>query len=149
MTHDPVEAALAAYANVEPRPGLEGRVLARLAEPRRRLWWWLVALAPVPAALAFWMLLPPRLTLELPRPPAPRSVALTVPVPRPAPPAAAVAAASAKRAVFPAPAPLSAEERALLTLSANRPDVLARPALEPLVIEPLSIAPLSSGSTIQ
>ena len=138
-----LDAALTRHRGAEPRPGLEGRVLAHLrAEPRPAPWFrwgWLPALASVAALMlavgAFYAArrgVPPERvssrvahTAEQPPAAAPSAPAeLSVPLrqPRPAEPRlkqpqpvqVAVVVASPRRPQFPTPAPLSEQEKLLL-----------------------------------
>jgi hypothetical protein len=146
-----LDAALASYANVEPPPGMEQRILARVrssGESRRIVWWrWAVVAVPALACVLAVVTYrgtppidPPRVALSVPGAPvlAPRVVKRTSrPKPAPLP----------KREVFPTPTPLSPEERALLALVAQSPakalDLSA--TSEPKPIEPIKIEPISNG----
>jgi hypothetical protein len=146
-----LDAALANYANVEPPPGMDERIVARLRASDRRAgfgWWrWAAVAIPVLACLVAVFAYRDRPPLEPPRvawtvPPAPvlaRPVAKRVRLARPAP--------LPRREVFPTPTPLTSEERALLALVAQSPE-LARELLtptEPKPIEPIKIEPISDG----
>lgn len=144
--HDPLsddlDAALAKYAAVEPRPGLENRILASLRVERARVpdrarWRWSVAAAltavAVVAVAVSWKSIKPGQVVEehhpsttLQSPPqsgiqiaASREVALQKPhhpVRRPTGDRAnvlAVAAASPKLDQFPSPRPLNEQEKIL------------------------------------
>ena len=136
-----IDAALAApTADVH----LAQRVLARVeTAPRRRLWLWI---APCAAAAAAVMIA----IVVWPDPPLPRPESLgttmlrTIPL-RAAPqaPAVALPRRASQSATFPAPSPLSAEERALLRLTAT-PDAFAKPLTgDPIQIAPIEITPLA------
>jgi len=139
-----LDQALARYSDAEPRPGLEQRILANLeAQPQRPWWQWAwipVAAAVVLAVGVFWITrhraqapVPPtvRVEKEAPAPPkfAPQPAPQTVraglhprrAVTKPALPVVAVQASEPRRAVFPSPAPLSAEEIAALRLLQGDP----------------------------
>jgi hypothetical protein len=157
---DLLDKALANYSQAEARMGLEGRVLARLEEEKAaspRGWWrW----AWVPAAAV--ALIAGGLYLARPKPQAPTasSVAVksgpavqTATATRPQAQRRAesrprLVEAAAKPAQFPAPAPLSEQERLLLAYVKLQPQAAAEQAKaagEPLVemkIEPLEIQPL-------
>lgn len=137
-----IDAALAAPpADVH----LAQRVLARVeTAPRRRLWLWIApcaaAAAAVVIAIAVW-----------PDPPLPRPESLgtttlhAIPLRTAlqAPPVVALPRRASRSATFPAPSPLSAEERALLRLTAT-PDAFAKPLTgDPIQIAPIEITPLA------
>jgi len=168
-----LDASLARYAEVEPRPGLEERLLAGVrAEPPRPLWWrwaWLPATAGAVVLIVAGAIVlserrePVRLappvarTAEAPAPPAPApSPKETVPAARvkatPLAPRSATVllAALPRREEFPSTAPLSEQERLLLRYVQGTPreELLAaglRDPLAPLLIEPLVIPPLPPG----
>lgn len=155
------DAALAGYGSEDPRPGLEGRILARLknaegsGRPRLQVWGLAVSTA-VLVLLA--VILAPR------RRPAPAASGSTMAAPQPGISALAVAPkahelnASAARPPsvtvqvrrpeqFPTPAPLSEQEKMLLLYVKEQPrPVLAAPAAKPageeLEIPELTIASL-------
>jgi hypothetical protein len=148
-----IDDALAGYVNAEPRVGLETRILRRVEGGARRAWWRWVWAVPVLASFAAWMLVPPReerleLTARVVMPPAPAVTgARPRPVVRPARPAE-----PPKRPLFPTPAPLTAEEQALVTLAVQHPEALRQMAssnrswTEPIHIEELKIEPLHIGN---
>lgn len=130
---------------VEPRAGLEERIVAHLrAQPEPRPWRrWLWVPAAVAAAVLLIIALrpghpnqPPKAPTVVQTQPAPTPVPTT---PRPAPPvvathrkptprvvrpqqaAAITATALPRQQVFPSPAPLTAEEQMLLALSRRSP----------------------------
>ena len=167
-----LDASLARYSQVEPRPGLEERLLAGVrAEPSRPLWlrWaWLPATAGAVALIVVGALVlserrtpvpAPRVarTAEAPTAVAPSFAAKeTVPVapakttPRATRPATTSLAALPRRQEFPSPSPLSEQEQLLLRYVQQTPkeEVLtaaSRDPLEPLAIEPLVIPPLPAG----
>jgi hypothetical protein len=146
-----LDAALESYSNVEPPPGMEERIAARIRASRERTgfgWWrWAAVAIPVLACLVAVFAYRDRPPIDPPR------VAWT------APPVPVLARPVAKRAqhakpaplprleVFPTPTPLTSEERALLVLVAQSPE-LARELLiptEPKPIEPIKIEPISDG----
>lgn len=126
-----LRASLRQYASAEPRPGLEGRVLAGVrarqqAARRRQAWAWAVGMAGVAAIVTL-------LVIHWPRPqPPPSPVAAKAPAdlsapavakvappmqptlphrpPRPAPPSRV----DTRPQQFPTPRPLSEQERLLL-----------------------------------
>lgn len=101
--------ALASYAEREPRPGFEERVLRRVRAPRlrQRSGWalaWLAATCLIAA-----MMIPRQETLEIPVP------ALVAPLPVLVKSEKPPAVERPER--FPTPSPLTREERALLALA--------------------------------
>ncbi len=151
-----LDEALASYGAMEPRPGLERRVLHRVraASVRRR---WLL-LVPVLAALllAIGIRLWPGIRTIDALPPQPSSIARAPVIA--APRIAKVIARSARprvfprreglprKALFPTPSPLTPDERALLFLASKRPgqteDFAAHREIEPIEISELQITPL-------
>ena len=145
-----LDAALTRHRSADPRPGLEGRVLAHLrAEPRPAPWFrwgWLPALASVAALMlavgAFYAArrgvpperVSPRVARTAEQPPV---AALSAPAEPSAPPRrlrqaaprrrqhqpaqVAVAVAPPRRPQFPTPAPLSEQEKLLLRYVAEAP----------------------------
>ena len=168
-----LDASLARYARVEPRPGLEERLLAGVrAEPSRPLWlrWaWLPATAGAVALIVVGALVlserrapvppAPRVarTAEAPTAVAPSPAAKeTAPVvpaktaPRATRPTPASLATLPRRQEFPSASPLSEQEQLLLRYVQRTPreELLTaafRDPLEPLLIEPLVIPPLPAG----
>ncbi|HTQ53055.1 MAG TPA: hypothetical protein VMI94_01270 [Bryobacteraceae bacterium] len=139
--------ALAQYANAEPLAGLEQRVWQRIRARRR---WRLYAWWALPVAAGLVLMAAPWLRT------APQELALRVAAPRP-PQIAMVQAAARpplrparvlpRRRVFPTPAPLTRDERALLAFVAREPGQAREFMMrkdEPLRIEKLKIAPLDS-----
>ena len=158
---DILDRALASYSACEPLAGLEERLLNRIRlagiSPRRNsAWWWLAALsivglfalvpfgvrvyAPAPA--------PPSLTAVI-RPPGIPAIESATPrlarishrriLPRSLP----------KQPIFPTPAPMTAEERALVAFVQQHPAeakeqfaALEKEAREPVRIEALEIPPI-------
>lgn len=166
-----LDASLRRYAQVEPRPGLEERLLAGVPEEAQRFAWphwaWIPAatVAILLAALAFYA------TRQTPVPSAPivaqQPPAAIIPAPvvsEPAPAArASVSRSTAERAqlagrlgagprlaTFPARAPLSEQERLLLLFVQQAPkeQLMARQLgagpIERLEIKPLVVPPLES-----
>ena len=161
-----LDKALANYSHAEPRLGLEGRVLARLDEEKQspaRVWKW--AWAPAAAAL----LIAGGLYLARPRTQAPPAVAEQPAPPRTTatkpelPPIQAAQArprsarraapapqvtAAAKLSQFPAPQPLSEQDRLLLAYVRSQPQAAAQQArtsgqpMAEIKIDPLEIPPL-------
>jgi hypothetical protein len=141
-----LDAALKQYAAVQPREGLEGRILARMrsetAERANHAWWrWLTAAAAVAAlAVIITMALRPRAT---PQPmvaqhpsgtlPAAKLAASSQPrkaVPRPTRRVHAVAEIQVRKALpkldqFPSPQPLSEQEKLLASYVAVYPEQAA------------------------
>ncbi len=163
-----LDAGLTSYSAAEPRPGLEQRLLAGLrAAPPPALWldWrWVGALATAAVALVVIVVFSLR---QPPAPETPPQTAVTQPSPvAPAPAVSApqvikppqVAEATVRRrprpvqearvesprlATFPAPAPLSEQERLLLLFARQAPQeaaLVAQARNRPT--EPLGIAPL-------
>ena len=154
-----IDCGLAGYVDAEPLAGLEKRVLerVRLADVgrRRRVWWgWVMAAGAAAVAAVF-------LVADRPRPVQPlvgqalRPAAGLLPgVPaqsrrqaeRPTPQIRRNPATQSrlpKRDQFPTPAPLTAEERALIQLAQFDPEALQSSAeLRPIEIAPIEIAPL-------
>jgi len=143
-----VEEALARYSSAEPLAGLEERVLQRVraagARPAFRLWHWaLAACVPAAAGVALiavlWLRTPPHgLGVTIATPPPPRIAAIPY-APRPTLP---------KIRKLPAPAPLTAQERALLTFATRWPDQaydLQRRIDEPVRIEEIKITPIENN----
>ncbi|MDE3063324.1 MAG: hypothetical protein KGJ51_09720 [Acidobacteriota bacterium] len=164
-----LDAALATYAN--PDSGLEERILARVEESapvraHRPLWLWAGGFAVIVAAFFFFVpaiwhrspapqagpgahtsiaTLPPDHSVNsAPASPAahPHRVAMLHPVPRPA--------ALPKLSVFPAPAPLSPAEQALVRVVAQSSEDQRRALLAaqhehdtPIRISAISIPPIS------
>ncbi|MBZ5508868.1 MAG: hypothetical protein LAO78_25695 [Acidobacteriia bacterium] len=144
-----LDSLLTAYSSVEPRPGLETRILANLRDAERReakpAAWnfkWLWAGMAVAAAIIIAVVLiggrhrvvaPPTVVQkQQPAPPQPevqRSAPVTaVNVPRPRAPRAtqvqnvnATLALNQRPQVFPTPTPLSEQERLLLRYYAGTP----------------------------
>lgn len=166
-----LDEALASYSSEEPRPGLEQRVLGRVraaGTPRRFGWWrWAVAI-PVFASLLVLAInhwsKPQQPTAERNLASA-RPAAATVVAPvqlRHAAPHRARRVVNRpmvtrsplpKREVFPLPAPLSPEERALVDLVTRFPDQAReilieadRRSRQPIEIPRIEIPPLPDGS---
>ncbi len=139
-----VEDGLARYSNVEPRPGLEQRMLVNLrTQPKERPWWvWLPA--PVVAALlvgiVLWLARPqqkPPVVVER-TPSAPVVSASTATsqqttstiakrrlppiVHAHSPTVIARRGNEPRKPVFPSPAPMSEQERLLLAFVKQHPD---------------------------
>lgn len=148
---DLLERGLRAYSEAEPRAGLEERILANLrTQPEKRPWWrvWVpvLAAAAVIAIVAALALRPDRTAAPHPtiatNPPAqsapqPKPSLAQVPNPPPAPRAVAVRRRPApsrhetavaqvpalpRQATFPAPSPLTEQERLVLSLMRRAPD---------------------------
>ena len=159
-----LDASLRRYASAEPRPGLEGRVLAGVrvrqqAERRRAAWWWAAGMAGVAAMVT---LLAVTLTHRHPAPmptmakapagpsaPIVAKAAPSVPPPVPRRPVrpAAPAGVDSRPQQFPTPRPLSEQEKLLLIYaqslkgsSAASMQVADEDPEHDLEIPPLSIA---------
>ena len=148
-----IDSAMAEYADAEPLAGLEERVLERVRLERagkRSFWRWSIAVVAVAAAL---------LVILVPRPQQVdvRRTARSAEVREGPPPAANHATPPRarpqtsrspqhrmpKRDQFPTPAPLTAEERALLHLARFHSDELQPTReLQPIEIAPIEIAPI-------
>ncbi len=160
-----IDRALSAYSSAEPLAGLDERVLNRIytAEAGRRQfrpWQWTLAVVALAAivvvAIALWPrhvpatkgaafvagILPP--SRREPRLAPKRAVRIAVgraPSPKSYP----------KQEQFPAPAPITAEERALLAFVEHHPAEarqvfadLRKQGDEPMEIQPIQIAPLQT-----
>lgn len=158
-----LDEALVSYSNAEPDPLLRARIMARAeqAAPRPKRVLWPAGIALSAAALLIAFLLHP--TTPMPKQKlAPPSIA-SAPPPQIAAPAPKVSVAHrytrpgrqrnlaqariiAHRDVFPSPAPLTADEMALLHLAREHPrqarQVLAAPAWGPIETAPVAIAPI-------
>jgi hypothetical protein len=166
-----LDEALASYSSEEPRPGLEQRVLSRVRAEgtARRVDWWRWALAiPVFASLVLLAIThrarPQAAQVERNHSSAhaPATTVAAPAEPRHAAPRHAhrvlnrpVVARSPlpKRDVFPLPAPLSLEERALVDLVTRFPDQAREIFIEadqrsrqPIEIQRIEIPPLPGGS---
>lgn len=171
-----IDEALARHSRVEPRPGLERRILARLADRKPPFQWprWTWAFASVAliaaAVLVVILFHGPQIrknaaqaALEKPASPVPPTA------PPPQPPVKANTSLRSMRAVvptiavdaglpqprlaqFPSPAPLSEEEQLLLRFVTQHHDEAVQFAknqnqpLEDLKIEDIKIAPLAEDS---
>jgi hypothetical protein len=131
MGSEQLDEALAAYSRVEPRVGIEGRILANVALARRRRKWmaagWSLSTVAVLCIIGLLVWPAPTMTIA----PLPIHAEALPPPPQRQWPAE--------------PAPLTREERAWMTLGES--GILARvePAgIEPLQIEELTIPPLES-----
>ena len=162
-----IDGALASYSGAEPLAGLEERVLnrVRVAEaerPRLRLWRWVLAGSVLTALVVV------AIVLRTQRNPAPETndiARVEAHVPLVAAPAREAPRVAAKRRgrigkapqpkrlpkleQFPAPAPLTAEERALLAFVERSPNEarqvfadLQKRTNEPIEIEAIQIQPL-------
>ncbi len=163
-----LDASLNRYSQVEPRAGLEGRLVASVPQRAQRFAWprwaWIPAAATAAvliAALAFYATRQnpvPSAPIVAQRPPAP-----TIVTPAPPPvatsavasrpvirrePVERVSAALPRLATFPARAPLSEQERLLLVFVQQTPkeQLMARQLgaapIERLAIQPLTVPPL-------
>lgn len=137
-----LEKALAGYASEEPRPGVEQRILARVAARRSGAVWMLPACAVVAASLVVIVTAQRHERVPIPLPPAPVPVAVVAPAPEPP---VTVRHEQPKPSRFPSPAPLTREERAWLTLSDTGVVAGLQPGeIEPIQIEELTIPPIES-----
>jgi hypothetical protein len=173
-----LDRALAEYGHAEPRLGLEARVLARLDDEEQssaRAGWWKWSWVPAAAAL----LIVGGLYLSRPRAPEAPKVAeqpappVTTAATKPQPPAVTaaprtrphmrpalhsapqLAEAPARQPRFPAPVPLTEQDRLLLAYVRSQPQAAAqqaKAAAEPLAemkIPPLEIPPLNPDGNQQ
>jgi hypothetical protein len=139
-----LDAALRDYSNVQPRAGLEQRVLRRMHAPAPRPWWLVV---PIFAAATLLVVFGTRRTdvATLSLHPPPMLPAPLVAIARPVAHARPRGLPRLDR--FPQPEPLTPGELAFVRFIQARPDQ-AREALvmseqiEPLDIEPIKIAEL-------
>ncbi len=165
-----LDASLNRYSQVEPRAGLEERLLASVPEQAQRFAWpqwaWIPAVATAAvliAALAFYATRqqapasPSPAVAQTPAPTLPAPV-VSAPVPAPHPSisrgrvertqSAGRLGAGPRLATFPARAPLSEQERLLLRFVQQTPkeQLMARQLgavpIEPLAIQPLTVPPL-------
>jgi hypothetical protein len=138
-----LDSMLAAYSSVEPRPGLETRVLANLRAARAEKpqpWWsvrWIWAgAAAIPAITLIFFLRPAqrpqspetevvretqRPSQEMVNPRQVESASVWAARPRPMPKAPMRQVADLRPDVFPTPAPLSEQERLMLRYLAGTP----------------------------
>ena len=163
-----LDTSLNLYSQVEPRPGLEARLLANVPQQAQRFAWlqwaWIPAAATVAiliAALAFFATRQqapvspaPTVAQQTPAPteaPSASPAATTVTVRRPVVPRERTARARAalpRLATFPAAAPLSEQERLLLRFVQQTPkeQLIARQLgaapIERLEFQPLVVPPL-------
>ena len=147
--------ALATYSSAEPRPGIQQRVLRhiRTAAAPRRPWWQLAAIA-VPALATLWLIsIHHAVPVQAPAPPATLPPPVIAHVDPPVAPVPQRPVRTRRREAFPRPAPLSAEERALVALAIQFPQQapeLVKPAeprpIEPIEIPKLEISPLPGDS---
>ena len=156
-----IDGALASYSDAEPLAGLEARVVnrVRLAGARRRIFARGVGLAVAASVVVLWIVVRTEQRRVVPRP---REVARVTSV---APPVPAIQRAvripawvRAKRPKalpklekFPAPEPMTAEERAFVALVKRDPTEaqeifadLRKRADAPIEIQPIQIPPLQS-----
>jgi hypothetical protein len=156
-----LDQALSSYCEVEPRPGIEARVLHRVRTARRGMrWLWLV---PVPLVLALGFAFEFRAV----EPPSPVSIAVIARAPssvtpvevhrvsvrrqhrKRVVPGVLVVASLPKKDVFPTPAPLTPEEEALVFMTAGHlteTQVLAdQREIEPIQIPELRIDALKDA----
>jgi len=154
-----IGSALVGYSDAEPLAGLEERVLRRVrVATRRRMLGWAVAFAAA-AALVVTVIV-----VRVPHHVGPTYRVGVPAVTRPAPVVEKARVVTVRRAKtravrarrlpkleqFPAPTPLTAEERALLALVAHHPaeaqQVFAelQKSNEPIEIQPIQIPPLQS-----
>jgi hypothetical protein len=160
MTRDELDTilneGLASYSMEEPRPGLPGRVMARVrvdgAKGRRR-WYLLAAAAAAFASLVVVMVLHREAMPEPPAAWAPPPVAVMIeppPMPRhPQTPRPAFVAPHPRREIFPEASPMTSNERTLIALAQKAPEAARWLAEQdkPLAIDPIEIQPLDTGGT--
>jgi hypothetical protein len=145
-----LDQALSSYCEVEPRPGIEARVLHRVRTVRRGMrWLWLV---PVPLVLALGFAFEFRAV----EPPSPVSIAVIAHAPSSVTPVEVhrvsvrrqhrkpivpMVASLPKMDVFPTPAPLTPEEEALVLVTTGH-SMDAQILAEQREIEPIQIPEL-------
>ena len=129
---DLLDAGLAQYRSVEPRPGLENRILARLRTEQKaapwRAWAWRIGAGVVAAGVILAL-------VSQPRRQRPHTLPSVAESPKSAPAVASLTPATAparqtpvprhnepRRDVFPSPAPLSEEEKLLVSYVRKMPD---------------------------
>jgi hypothetical protein len=175
---DLLDASLARYASVEPRTGLEGRVIARLRAERERprwTWAWQLAAAGLATLLAVALIMhvergrgpvrkagaanasvtriaPPTVASApvIARQPAKRTAGRTVKASR----ASAPSTLGPRRSMFPSPAPLTTEERLLVRYvetakQPNLPAFRSDDTIAALQIKKLEVSPLDEESNGQ
>lgn len=156
-----LDASLRRVAAAEPLAGLDDRILARLrSAPPPRPWRLGVLAGAALAAVAIFLavVLPPRAVAPARTPPMivttaalPAPPLRTMPLPRPARPRiiAAARAPEPRPVVFPAPYPLSAQEKLLLAyIRQTPPEEVGREEPDrssPLLIAPIRITPLEAA----
>ena len=149
-----LDAGLKAYSVVQPRQGLERRVLHHVHSARRLPWWrWLALAVPVLACAVGLLLWRPAQTPQATSAPTIRGTAgtsarATIPVVKPVV-VVKRARRVPKRMQFPTPAPLTREERALLEFVQRSPIEAAEllgenrdTEIKPVQIEAISIPPI-------
>lgn len=159
-----IDRALSAYSEAEPLAGLEGRVLhrVRVANVRRRRTMWVgLAAAAVAAGLLVTVLVQPRpmpvvteVARVAPAPSVPKPGAQTHTArPRVSKRHVAHVRRLPKQETFPAAAPLTQDERALLAFAARHAAEVTSAfreidrSGEPLDIAPIEIPPLSTDGS--
>ena len=138
-----LEEALASYARVEPRAGIEQRVLHRIGSRHIRWPWLIPAFAVASAVVLIFAHRSER--IPLPAPPVPAVQAARVEIPVAKPIVRGRFRSTRRREVFPSPSPLTNEERALLSLMDQAPDqtrAMLSQDIEPIRIEEITIQPL-------
>jgi hypothetical protein len=156
-----LDAGVRAYSAVQPRRGLERRVLDYVHDAMRFAWWrWMAAAVPVLASvvgLLVWRPSEPvrtrRVTsVETSLDAAGMSALATTPVVKPVVVVRRVRRLP-KRSQFPTPAPLTREERALLEFVQRSPKEAAEllgenrdTEMKPIQIEAISIPPIQIES---
>ena len=160
-----LDSALATYSGREPWPGIERRILARLPQANQSYVWlrWAV---PVPVLAGVLMTIaycvrpePSHMSVQH------HIVQNTISEPEVQPRRAEVATVAGRKAkprrssarfgMFPAPSPLSAEERALVQLAGSNPEVLRNALVsyehhtKPLTLEPINIPLLENGGSTE
>ncbi|HZQ54542.1 MAG TPA: hypothetical protein VFB14_20240 [Bryobacteraceae bacterium] len=148
-----LDAGLKAYSAVQPRQGLERRVLGHVHSTRRFAWWhWVAVAVPVLACavgLLLWRQSEPVQTR--PATSVETSARAMAPVVRPVVVAKHVrrVGQTPKRMQFPTPAPLTREERALLEFVQRSPKEAAEllgetrdSEIKPIQIQAISIPPI-------
>jgi hypothetical protein len=158
-----IDSALAAYSDAEPLAGLEERVLYRVREAeagRRRVFGWAIAL------VAAATLVVPVVVVRAPRHTESKTYVVGIPAIKQSVPVSAETRVAVKQRTkshaarkrrlpkeehFPAPAPMTGEERALLAFVRQNPvdaqqllAELQKRSDEPIDIQPIQIPPLQS-----
>jgi hypothetical protein len=169
---DLIDGVLPGYSSAEPLEGLEARVLQRVqaaGAARRSPWFYRLGFAiPVLAALLFagfalrmgWDSQPratnatQKAAVSVPSPPTPLQPSLAPAIKGAEPKHSAPVRSLPKEEYFPAPTPVTDEERALVAWVGRAPleaeeafAGLRKRSAEPIEIQPIQIPPLQSDGT--